>query len=167
MAFTPPQTDDPAKIVDSYAVEARQGVWFGLYCDDVNLAYLRMKTFAVSDPIETVVVPRHEITNVTLTKLNPVGMRIGGVAFIAATFAGVGAFMAGVIDRFPFVALGGLVIGGAMLMSASNRWRLSFEAQGKTHTLTQPAASDAAVASRLAQCLQSIGTALGANAALR
>lgn len=165
MSWTPPESGSP---LVNCSLEPRQGVRFDLCVTDRHIPYSRVKTFAVSDPLETVTVDRASVVHVVLKKRSPWLLRLVGVLLIAGTTAAVIGFMVGSLDEFHFELLLGYVFGGACFLGGSNRWQLSFSDGKKTHRLIQPVASDKRIMNTMAAALQEAGRLLsGGEAPLR
>ena len=166
MAWLPKISDGETVVVNAN-VQAREGVHFGLVLTDRQLCFSRTKSgLVLSDPVETVSIPRSEISDVSLVRRKGWFLRFIGVALIAATAAYVLYFMAGGLPSFSFSGLLGFVLGGACFTGSSNRWELRFSAGGKRYRIVQPLSSSKPLVNQMADALQATGRELAPESGL-
>lgn len=159
MAWLPVASEVP--LVDC-SVEPRAGMRFDLWVSENHVCYSRLK-LSFTDSLDTVTIPRANVSKVVLKKKSPWLLRSIGLVLIAATTLGVISFILGTVDKLNLILLGGYVLGGACFLGSSNRWQLSFSDGKKTHKLVQPVASDKQRMMAMAQALQDTGRILSAG----
>ena len=149
-----PEVPEGERILVNCCLVARQDVRFDLLVSERHVLYSRAKAIALSDPLETVTVPRERISNVRLKKKNPWPTWVCGGLLLAGALAYAVAFMLGQIDTFHFHILLAVILGGACFVGGRNRWRLDFKAGGKRHCIDQPLASRKSDADAMARALK-------------
>jgi hypothetical protein len=155
MAWSP-QLDELELVLVGCNVMARKGVPFHVCLTDQHLLYARRKSFAVSDPIETVSVALCEVKSPRLGRVSPWAYWLMGGFLVAAFAIYLFGFYA---DRDRSFEPRSLMLAGAGVLCflfGRNRWCLKFSARGRSHVIKQPPSSTDFVRDQMAASLREI-----------
>ncbi len=134
---------------------------FDLSVSEKHVCYGRA-VLSFTDPLETVIVARSDVSRVEVKKKSPWLFRSLGAVLLLATTIGVVGFLVGDTDEFPLKVLSGYLLGGACFLGSSNRWQLTFFDGNKSHKVVQPVCSHAGLRDAMA-AIQEAGRLLARN----